>query len=240
MPQTLKPTLFFLCLLTAGAAMARPASPDGWYPFAPMNHHSIPNAIGMEDWNRDPAGKHGRVTAQENELIYNGRPIKLWGLNNTYGACAPEKGMADKRADLYRKFGVLNHTNPMAAIVIRNSPGTLTINSSRQSPRTSAKPTIDPRRMPEYFLPVNFTMSRSRMSSRVHLPRVGRFADFLGFEANGIGGGGGADGGNQDRKNAEKHKVSIGRGGGRGHHAHQRFICVSRTQAMARVWSAVL
>lgn len=87
-------------------ALSASAQTDGWYTFQPENDHKAPSAIGLEAWNAEPAGAHGRVKQVDDKLIYNGREIKLWGLNNTYIACAPSKEMAEKRAALYRKFGM--------------------------------------------------------------------------------------------------------------------------------------
>ena len=77
-----------------------------WYEFHPKNQYEKESLIGLDDWNNEPAGKYGRIISDKDKLIYNDREIKLWGLNNTYGACAPEKEMAEKRAAFYRKFGV--------------------------------------------------------------------------------------------------------------------------------------
>jgi len=88
------------------AAHALNAQTGGWYPFTPSNDHDAPSAIGMDAWNAEPAGTHGRVERQGDKLVYNGEEIKLWGLNNTYRSCAPSKEMAEKRAAMYRKFGV--------------------------------------------------------------------------------------------------------------------------------------
>ncbi|HUV63466.1 MAG TPA: hypothetical protein VMW24_06175, partial [Sedimentisphaerales bacterium] len=76
-----------------------------WYPFAPRNT-SEPGEIGMQDWLQKPAGLHGRIVRRDDKLLYNGRPIKLWGLNNTYSACAPAKELADQRAAFYPKYGI--------------------------------------------------------------------------------------------------------------------------------------
>jgi hypothetical protein len=76
-----------------------------WYVFQPENNHGVAGPIGLQDWNDEPAGKYGRILAQNDKLIYNGEEIKLWGLNNCYGYCAPEKEMAERRAVFYRKFG---------------------------------------------------------------------------------------------------------------------------------------
>ena len=53
-----------------------------------------------------PAGKHGRIVRLDEKLIYNGQPIKLWGLNLCYGQCAPKKELARKHAALYAKYGI--------------------------------------------------------------------------------------------------------------------------------------
>jgi len=76
-----------------------------WYPWQATAEPG-PSAIGMEEWIERPAGKHGRIQRQDDKLMYNGRPIKLWGLNLCYGATKPEKELADKRAALYPKYGI--------------------------------------------------------------------------------------------------------------------------------------
>jgi hypothetical protein len=60
----------------------------------------------MEDWSPEPAGAHGRVLQQGDKLMYNGREIKLWGINITYNRCAPEKEIADRASAFYRKYGI--------------------------------------------------------------------------------------------------------------------------------------
>jgi len=64
------------------------------------------SVFDMTDWLEKPAGKHGRITRQNDALLYHGQPIKLWGLNLCYGACSPDKSMADKRAALYPRYGI--------------------------------------------------------------------------------------------------------------------------------------
>lgn len=76
-----------------------------WYRFEPRNSVQ-PGEIGMQDWLDKPAGKHGRILRKGDKLYYNGKPIKLWGLNNTYSACAPKKELADRRAAFYAKYGI--------------------------------------------------------------------------------------------------------------------------------------
>ena len=79
---------------------------DQWWPFTPTPDFSKPSEISLADWIEAPAGKHGRITRQGEQLIYTGQPIKLWGLNLTYSTCAPEHALAEKRAAFYRKYGI--------------------------------------------------------------------------------------------------------------------------------------
>jgi hypothetical protein len=79
---------------------------DRWFEFTPDNRHDEPTEIGMRDWLERPAGKHGRIKAVKDKLVYDQRPIKLWGLNLCYSACAPDREMAEKRARFYSKYGI--------------------------------------------------------------------------------------------------------------------------------------
>ena len=96
-------------LLTAGwivlwAAAGRAQTP-GWYAFGATGDPA-PGEIGLQAWIERPAGKHGRIARQGARLVYNGKPIKLWGINLCFSACAPKKELADKRAAFYPKYGI--------------------------------------------------------------------------------------------------------------------------------------
>lgn len=78
---------------------------DQWYVWKGTGEDAG-SVMSMRDWLETPAGKHGRIERKGDQLIYNGKPIKLWGLNLCYGACAPEKALADQRAAFYRKHGI--------------------------------------------------------------------------------------------------------------------------------------
>lgn len=79
---------------------------EDWYTFAPDDDHDAASEISMADWLEKPAGKHGRIVRQGERLVYNGKPIKLWGINLCYSTCAPENDLANKRAAFYSKYGV--------------------------------------------------------------------------------------------------------------------------------------
>ena len=98
---------FILCFMLIGTCVqfGRAQDMSQWYEFAPKNTVE-PGEIGMQDWLDKPAGRHGRILRRSDKLFYNGQAIKLWGLNNTYSACAPKKELADQRAAFYAKYGI--------------------------------------------------------------------------------------------------------------------------------------
>ena len=79
---------------------------ENWYPFTPDSDHDATSEISMADWLEKPAGKHGRIVRDGERLVYNGGPIKLWGINLCYSTCAPENELADKRSAFYSKYGI--------------------------------------------------------------------------------------------------------------------------------------
>jgi len=78
---------------------------ETWYPWRGVGT-AAESVFDMTDWLEKPAGKFGRITRRNDKLMYHAQPIKLWGINLCYGACSPEKGMADKRAALYPRYGI--------------------------------------------------------------------------------------------------------------------------------------
>jgi len=83
-----------------------PPSTAGWYPFEGNSPIPTESEWNMRAWLDAPAGRHGRVLAKEDVLFYHGKPIKLWGINLAYSACAPEAALADRRADFYAALGI--------------------------------------------------------------------------------------------------------------------------------------
>jgi hypothetical protein len=65
-----------------------------------------PSVIGAESLLDAPAGRHGRITRVADTFVYNGAPIKLWGLNTCYNSVAPDQATAERRAAFYAKYGV--------------------------------------------------------------------------------------------------------------------------------------
>lgn len=83
-----------------------PPSTQGWYEFKGESPIPATSEWNMSAWLEKPAGKFGRIARKDDKLIYNSKPIKLWGVNVSYSACAPETGVADRRADFYAALGV--------------------------------------------------------------------------------------------------------------------------------------
>lgn len=79
---------------------------DTWFSWESKQDYDTPSEIDMSDWLQAPAGRHGRIIRKGNHLIYNGKSIKLWGLNLCYSSCAPEKSLSEKRARFYSKYGI--------------------------------------------------------------------------------------------------------------------------------------
>jgi hypothetical protein len=103
------PVWFAVCCVSASLSAvglsADTVDMSSWYAFTPRNTPE-PGEIGMQDWFSKPAGQYGRITREKDRLYYNGKPIKLWGINLCYAACAPEQALADKRAAFYPKYGI--------------------------------------------------------------------------------------------------------------------------------------
>jgi hypothetical protein len=102
----LTPAVALVAAPTLATLPAADASADDatWYAFEPTNT-SEPGFIGMADWQPQRAGSHGYITVDGSDLVLDGEPIRLWGLNNTYMDCAPPNEIADRRAAWYAKMG---------------------------------------------------------------------------------------------------------------------------------------
>lgn len=83
-----------------------PPSTAGWYAFQGKSPIPETSEWAMRSWLEAPAGKHGRIRADGDRLVYNGKPIKLWGTNVCYESCAPNRDLADRRADFYAALGI--------------------------------------------------------------------------------------------------------------------------------------
>lgn len=83
-----------------------PPSQEGWFEI--VSEQGVPpeSEYNLTDWIDAPAGRHGRIRARGGQLWRGGEPIQLWGLNNTYAACAPERETAHRRADFYAAMGI--------------------------------------------------------------------------------------------------------------------------------------
>ncbi|MFP4381813.1 MAG: beta-galactosidase [Candidatus Sumerlaeia bacterium] len=84
----------------------KPDNWNDWFEFSADSQADGNSVISMANWLDAPAGKHGWVEMREDVLVYQDKPLKVWGLNNAFANTAPDKKIADKRADLYAKYGV--------------------------------------------------------------------------------------------------------------------------------------
>ena len=83
-----------------------PPNWDQWFPWSAKVDMTQASAIDVSGLLEAPAGKHGRVLSDGDQLIYNGKPIKFWGLNTCYDAIASPKEVSEQRAAFYAKYGV--------------------------------------------------------------------------------------------------------------------------------------
>lgn len=89
---------------TAADVPAEPGMED-WYAWEGSGGDAD-GVLSMDNWLDAPAGRHGRILAQDDRLVYDGREIKLWGVNVCYSACTPERALAERRAAFYRRHGI--------------------------------------------------------------------------------------------------------------------------------------
>jgi len=83
-----------------------PANWEQWFTWKGTGNFGPDSAITLSDWLEKPAGKHGRIEAKKDTLIYNGQPIKLWGINICFASTAPPKDLAEKQAKMYADVGI--------------------------------------------------------------------------------------------------------------------------------------
>ena len=108
-----------------------PANIGEWFAWSAKSD-SGPSVIGLESLIEAPAGKHGRVRSEGGRLVYNGKPFKLWGVNNCFDyGNAPKKEVADRRAAWFAKYGL----NSVRLIQVTNGPGWAGIMSQRSALR---------------------------------------------------------------------------------------------------------
>ncbi len=83
-----------------------PANWDQWFEWKGTGQIPTDSALSMDAWLDGPAGKYGRITRQGDSLLRNGQPASFWGINVCFAATAPEKALADRRANMYAAHGI--------------------------------------------------------------------------------------------------------------------------------------
>ncbi len=93
-----KPVRFY-----ASSAEVPPQADHGdWFAFNPRNTGEA-GALGMQDWLAIPQGP---LQASGDQIVADGKPIRVWGTNVEYLDCKPPKEDAERRAAFFAKFGV--------------------------------------------------------------------------------------------------------------------------------------
>jgi hypothetical protein len=87
-------------------ALAPVVPQSDWFEFKP-SWGSAPSVIGMENWLEAPAGLHGGVRMVKDQFQFaDGKPVKFWGTNLSFGAVAPSKVDAKFTAGRFAKYGI--------------------------------------------------------------------------------------------------------------------------------------
>jgi len=87
-------------------SVPNPANWEDWFVWKGNGNIPADSALNASDWLEKPAGKHGRIERQADQLVYQGKPITLWGINVCFASTAPPKDLAEKQAKLYASVGI--------------------------------------------------------------------------------------------------------------------------------------
>lgn len=83
-----------------------PANWDDWFVWDAKADMSQPSVLDMSSWLDAPAGRYGRVTRDQDKLMYNGKEQKFWGTNVCYSNCFPDQPVAQQKARFYARYGI--------------------------------------------------------------------------------------------------------------------------------------
>jgi len=88
------------------AAEDIPVESSEWFEWKGIGQPRTESVLRMDDWLPRPAGAQGRVQMRGDALVIGGQPVRFWGVNLCYAACAPDKAVADRRAEMYAAYGI--------------------------------------------------------------------------------------------------------------------------------------
>ncbi len=98
--------LLFAFILSLLLGCSRNDQTKEWYTFEPNNRREG-SILGMADWLDAPAGKHGFLTYQGEDLLFEDlEPVKFWGVNICNARVAPDDSLAEYWAGQLAHFGV--------------------------------------------------------------------------------------------------------------------------------------
>lgn len=101
-----KRIFLFLLSLPIFLMAQQTESQKDWFPFAP-NYNTEHSVFGLQDWLEAPAGKHGFLKIQNENLIFeDGTPIKLWGTNICSRLPYVQAARADSFVEFLSHYGV--------------------------------------------------------------------------------------------------------------------------------------
>lgn len=102
-------TILILSVLTVSLVSGFLANDDSndWFVFNPNNDFREPSEINMKSWLDAPAGKHGFVTMNGNNLAFEDDvPVKFWGVNICSNKPFVDNTSANQYVDLLSFMGI--------------------------------------------------------------------------------------------------------------------------------------
>lgn len=92
--------------VTSAADAPMPENWAQWFEWQGTGRGGAGDALDVSGWMDAPAGRHGRVLREGDRLMYNGNPVKFWGVNASFASCAPPKDRAERQAAFYARYGI--------------------------------------------------------------------------------------------------------------------------------------
>lgn len=128
-PSWSRPPVFPVGVVSVLALVGHPSgpvAPGETFPFVIEGLDATPSTTDLSWLGDRPAGKHGGARVEGGHIVDGrGRPLRLLGVNFSFGANFPERGDADRVAAHLAKLGVnaVRHHHMDARDIWRSTPG---------------------------------------------------------------------------------------------------------------------